>query len=253
MLFCRSLLRAAAMAATLSGSRIRSATSTPAKAGGAPIIAVTTSTTSENFFASSTTASRETSSSAMLSASIRLDRGASPPHHLCAADEIIAVPDGLGIEKHAVEHERDDADKAELCRRIDRPRRRQRIVGHDQRDGRQHEQHAEIEVRARDLEILLAVAQAADEDAEPDEAVTHDHHHRKHGVARQRRLRLVAEHDGGDQRDLDDGDRERQQQRAVGLADSLGDHLGMMHRCEHGAEQDGQQHGREQPSRRPTA
>ena len=61
------------MAATPSGSRINSATSTPAKAGGAPILAVTTSTTSENFFASSTTASSETSSSAMLSASIRFD------------------------------------------------------------------------------------------------------------------------------------------------------------------------------------
>ena len=187
MLFCRSFLRAAATAATLSGSRIRSATSTPAKAGGAPIIAVATSTTSENFFASSTTASSETSSSAMLSASIRFDSG----HRRLAgavglADEIIAMPDGLGIEKHAVENEGDDADEAELGRRIDRPRRRQRIIGHDQRDGRQHEQHAEIEVGDPvTWNILLAVAQAADEDADADEAVADDHHHREHGVARQ--------------------------------------------------------------------
>src|SRR4051812_1009401 len=66
-----------------SGSRIRSATSTPANAGGAPIIAVTTSTTSENFFARSTTASKETSSSPKLSASIQFDRddvsAAEPP------------------------------------------------------------------------------------------------------------------------------------------------------------------------------
>ena len=68
-------MRAAATAATPSGSRISSATRTPAKAGGAPIAAVTASTTSENFFASSTTASSETSSSAMLSASIRFDIG----------------------------------------------------------------------------------------------------------------------------------------------------------------------------------
>ena len=59
---------------------------------------------------------------------------------------------------------------------------------------------------------------------------------------------LVAEHDGRDQRDLDDGDRQRQQQRAVGLADPLGDHLGMMHGREHRAEQDHQQHRREQQS-----
>ena len=31
------------------------------------------------------------------------------------------MPDGLGVEKHAVEDERDDADKAKLARRIDRP------------------------------------------------------------------------------------------------------------------------------------
>ena len=78
MLFCRSFLRAAETAATPSGSRISSATSTPAKAGGAPISAVTTSTTSENFFASSTTASSETSSSATLMASIRFDICAPP-------------------------------------------------------------------------------------------------------------------------------------------------------------------------------
>jgi len=39
------------------------------------------------------------------------------------ADEIIPVPDGLGIEKHAVENERNDTDKAKLDRRIDRSRR----------------------------------------------------------------------------------------------------------------------------------
>ena len=45
----------------------------------------------------------------------------------------------------------------------------------------------------------------------------------------------------------------RQQQRAVGFADPLGDHFGMMHGREHGAEQDDQQHRREQPARRPMA
>ena len=73
MLFCRSFLRAAPTAATLSGSRINSATRTPAKAGGAPIRAVTKSTTSENFFASSTTASNETSNSTILRNKIRFE------------------------------------------------------------------------------------------------------------------------------------------------------------------------------------
>src|SRR3954449_6215555 len=52
MLFWRSFLRAAETAATPSGSRIRSATRSPAKAGGAPILAATASTTSGNFLAS---------------------------------------------------------------------------------------------------------------------------------------------------------------------------------------------------------
>ena len=73
MLFCRSFLRAAAMAATLSGSNINSATRTPAKTGGAPIRAVAKSTTSENFFASSTTASSEIKSSTMLKPSRRFE------------------------------------------------------------------------------------------------------------------------------------------------------------------------------------
>ena len=44
------------------------------------------------------------------------------------------------------------------------------------------------------------------------------------------------------------GDGQRQQQRAVGLADPLGDHLGMMDGREYGAEQDHQQQRREYQS-----
>src|SRR5450759_2739804 len=86
MLFCRSFLRAAAIAATLSGSRISSATRIPAKAGG------------------------------------------------------------------------------------------QGIIGHDQRDGREHDQHTEIEVGSGDLNILLAIAQTAGQNANADQPVADDHH-----------------------------------------------------------------------------
>ena len=149
--------------------------------------AATASTTSENFLASSTTASSEISSSTMLSTSIRPDRCASPSSPSAAlADEVILVPDGLGVEEHAVEHDRYELTKPSWSRRIDRPRRRQRVVRHDQRDGRQHDQHAEIDVGAGDLKVLLAIAQAADEDAEADQAVADDHDDREHGIARQR-------------------------------------------------------------------
>src|SRR5580692_736685 len=95
MLFCRSLWRAAVTAATLSGSRINSAITTPARAPGAPTA---------------------------------------------------AMPDGLGVEEHGIEQDGHHADEDELRRRIDRPRRGQCVVRKDQRDGRQDEQHTEIDI-----------------------------------------------------------------------------------------------------------
>ena len=87
----------------------------PAKAGGAPIKAAPASTTCENFFASSTTANSDTSNSTALSMMIRFEACgpscAAPP---VSRDEIIPVPHGLRIEKHAVEQDGDGTDKAEL-------------------------------------------------------------------------------------------------------------------------------------------
>src|ERR1700737_4965626 len=87
------------------------------------------------------------------------------------ADEIIPVTNSLGIEKYAIENDGGDTDEAELGRRVDRPRRGQRVIGHDQRDGRQDDQDAEIEARSCDLNVLLAVAQTAGQDADADQAV----------------------------------------------------------------------------------
>ncbi len=162
-----------------------------------------------------------------------------------ADDEVVAMPDGLGVEEHAVEDDGDDADERQLGPGIERPGRGECVVRHDQGDGRQHDQDAEIEVDPGDLEFLLAEPQAASQDAEPDQAVAHDHHHREHGVARQRRIGALAQHQGGDQGDFDDGHRQCQQQRAVRFADPLGDDFGVMHGGENGSEQDHQQHDRE--------
>jgi hypothetical protein len=162
--------------------------------------------------------------------------------------EKVAVPAGLDIEEDRVEQDGNDADEFELDPRVNRSRRGESIVRQNQRDGRHREQHAEIGVGAGDLDVLLAIAQPADEDADADQAIADDHHHRKHGVARQRRHRFFAEHQCCDQRDLDDGDRKRQEQRAIGLADPVRDHLRMMHGGKHRAEQDHQQDDREHDS-----
>ncbi|MGY3456258.1 hypothetical protein ACVWW5_001708 [Bradyrhizobium sp. LM3.4] len=85
----------------------------------------------------------------------------------------------------------------------------------------------------------------------PTRPVADDHHHGEHGVARQFGGRLVAQHDRGDQRHLDDGHRESQHQRAIGFADPFGDHFGMMNRGKDGAEQDDEEHdGEEEPAKR---
>src|SRR5205085_10951394 len=94
--------------------------------------------------------------------------------------KIIAMPDGLGIEEYGVENDGDDADETELRLRVNRSGRRRRGVGQDQRDSRKPDQDAEIDVGARHLKLLLAVTQAGGQNAEADEAVAYDHHHREH-------------------------------------------------------------------------
>jgi hypothetical protein len=99
-------------------------------------------------------------------------------------------------------------------------------------------------------DVLLAVPKPADQDADADQAVADDHHHREHGVAGQRGRRGIAERDGRNQRDLDDGHRQRQQQGAKGLADRMGNHFGMVDGRKYRAEQDDEQHRREHEPRR---
>ena len=160
------------------------------------------------------------------------------------------MQDRLRIQKDGVEHDGGNADESELELRIQRPGRRQGIVRQHQRDRREHDQHAEIDVHARRAEFLLAVTKPAGQNAGPDQTVADDHDHREHGITRQFRHRLVAQHDRRDQGNLDDRDRERQQQRSVRLADPLRDDLGVVHGRENRAEQDHQQHEGEQDAAR---
>ena len=87
------------------------------------------------------------------------------------------------------------------------------------------------------LEALLAVAQAAQDDAEPDDAVADDHDHRKTVSRASVGLAFARQHDRQDQGDLDHGDGDGEHQRAVRLAGAMGDDVGMMHAGEHHAHQ----------------
>ena len=96
------------------------------------------------------------------------------------------------------------------------------------------------------LKFASRCFRSADQKAQPENPVQNDHHRREYGVARQGRRFLTArEHQGHDEGDLDEGDRERQHQGAVRLADAVCDHLGVMDRGEHAGRQSGGDDGDE--------
>jgi hypothetical protein len=119
----------------------------------------------------------------------------------------------------------------------------------DERNHGERSNHREEGDRALQAVLLLLVAQRPDDDRDADHGVQHDHHHRIDRVARQGRVRIAGQHDGGHDRDLDRDHRQGQDQRAIGLAAILRQRLGMTDHAEgapdHDAEQDDEQRGGE--------
>ena len=156
-------------------------------------------------------------------------------------DEELAVASGLDQQEHAVEREREHRERHGL-------EGGQRAVAggagevrDDQRDGGERDDHRQEGGGALQVVALLVMAQAADQEPEADDAVQHDHQHREHRVAAERRRVLGREHHGGDQRDLDDDDGERQHQRAERLAEPVGQLLRLVHHAEGRPDDDGEQ------------
>ena len=89
------------------------------------------------------------------------------------------------------------------------------------------------------LEILLAMANAAHQQANADNAVANDHHRGENRVAREAGFfRTGRKHDRDDQRDLDHGDGHRQDQGAERFADAVRDQFRMLHGSEDRRDQD---------------
>ena len=151
--------------------------------------------------------------------------------------EIVAMAHRLDVEEDAVEGEGDEAHEAELGGRVERPGHARRVARQDQGERGERHQHDEIGAGARQAEALLAVAQAAQDQAEPDHAVADDHDHREDGLARQAGPALAGQHDRQDQRDLDHGHRDGQHEGAVGLAGAVRDDVGVVDRGEHDGHQ----------------
>jgi hypothetical protein len=114
-------------------------------------------------------------------------------------------------------------------RREDRHHERER--GHDDECG-------EASADSFHAEHLLAMFQSAHQDADAGDAVADDHERGIDRVARQHRHVIPAgHHHRKDQRGLDRGDGQRENQRAKGLAHAMGNHFGMMHGDKHRSDQ----------------
>jgi hypothetical protein len=91
-------------------------------------------------------------------------------------------------------------------------------------------------------------AGGADQQGQAEQAVTGDHHGGEDGVAGQRLgLLAAADHQGDDERDLDDGDRHRQHERAERLSYLVRDDLGVV---DGGEDRGAEDHGDEDHQRR---
>ncbi len=167
-------------------------------------------------------------------------------HDRARLDEIgeeVAVPAGLEQEEDAVEHHRQHRERHRLERRQRAVRGRGGEVRDDERDGGERDDRRQIGAGPVEVVVLAVVAQAAEDQPEPDETVHHDHDDGEHRVAPERRGGLGPEHHGGDQRHLDDDDRQGQDQGAVGLAEAVGQFLGLVHHPEGRPQDDGEQPG----------
>ena len=148
------------------------------------------------------------------------------------------MPHRLDEHEHGVEHQRHDSDEHQLRHRQRWAGRGAREIRDDQRERCQRRQHCERGDGAFHPERDHVVPHAANDQAQPDDTVAHDHHGGKHGVACQRNgLRPTGEHHRDDQGTLDHRYREREDERPERLADTVRDHLGVMHGHEYRRDQ----------------
>ena len=97
------------------------------------------------------------------------------------------VPHRLHREEDAVERQRQHRDGDRLRHRQDRSGRHHGEVRQDEREDRERNHDREERARAGQVVGLLVMPQPAEQQAQADRAVEHDHDHREHRVAGDRR------------------------------------------------------------------
>ncbi len=88
--------------------------------------------------------------------------------------------------------------------------------------------------------------QAPEQEGAPDQAIENDHQHGEHGIARERRIGVAGQHDGGDQRDLDADHGDGQDQRAIGLSQDRRQPVRVANDAEGRPQQNGEDPGEEE-------
>ncbi len=86
------------------------------------------------------------------------------------------------------------------------------------------DRYADVPVR---LCAMPRVAESAEEECEPDDEIEDDHRDGHDRVAGDGRVLTRTEHDRGDEDDLDQHDRQGQHERAIRVAEPVGESLGL--------------------------
>ena len=208
----------------------------PMTAVGAPAASTVRSMTGESTLASPTTATSETTSKPKLAHAspvgrrrrVRLGVG-----RVRDRKEVVAVPRSLDEDEDRPQGKAGRRHEAELGTAVGRiPRTDGEVRQHERQRGHR-DQCGEAGTGALDAEALLPIGEAAHQDADADHAVADDHHRGVDRVAREDgRVGTPRQHHREDQRGLDDAHGDGQDQRTEGLADAVGDHLGVVDRGE---------------------
>ncbi len=148
---------------------------------------------------------------------------------LLRGHEKSAMPPVLHKQENSVDAHGHHREKHHLKFRERRPRRRLRVVRQDEAQHGERQDHHQKRVRALQIVALLVVAEAAEQQGQPQKTVQHQHDHGKHRVARERGLVRAGGHHERHHRHLQSGDRQRQQQRARRFAQPVRQDFRMAH------------------------
>ncbi len=168
----------------------------------------------------------------MINPGTHLDRrmlGVPRARRLPRLHEELAVPHRLDDNEDRIKNEGTGGDKDCLHAGQVWARHRGGEIRQDEAEDRERHDGAEVSVRAFEIVALLAMAQAAEEEREPDQTIERDHEDGKHHVARKGGIVRAMQHRGRDHHHFDRDGGECEDERAVGFAAFDRKVVGMAH------------------------